>query len=132
VFHLYVVRAPQRDAILKHLQAHGIGAGVHYPIPIHHQAAYRHRPLRRRELPNTERFARELLSLPLYPEMTQCDASRVVDRLREALGAAGPHTVVSFPELADRARRAVPAASIPAVDPAPARSNAVPAEVTTQ
>ena len=82
VYHLYVVRTAHRDALLAHLQATGIGAGVHYPVPLHRQPAYAHLGLRRGDLPVTEAGARPCLSLPLYPELTEEQLERVVDAVR--------------------------------------------------
>ena len=70
VYHLYVVRHPHRDALLDHLKANGIGAGVHYPIPLHRQPAYANLGYGDVSLPETERAANEVLSLPMYPELT--------------------------------------------------------------
>jgi len=83
--HLYVVRVPQRDRVLKALQAAGVGAGIHYPIPVHLQPAYAGRGLKRGSFPAAEKAADEILSLPLYPEMTEAQASFVVETLRGAL-----------------------------------------------
>lgn len=68
VYHLYVVRHRQRDALRQALAAQGIATLVHYPVPIHEQPAYRHLAPTA-GLPVTERVAREILSLPLYPEL---------------------------------------------------------------
>jgi dTDP-4-amino-4,6-dideoxygalactose transaminase len=70
VFHLYVVRHPRRDALLEHLKANGIAAGVHYPIPLHRQPAYANLGYGEVSLPETERAAAEVLSLPMFPELT--------------------------------------------------------------
>jgi dTDP-4-amino-4,6-dideoxygalactose transaminase len=70
VYHLYVVRHPHRDALLEHLKANGIAAGVHYPIPLHRQLAYANLGYGDVSLPETERAANEVLSLPMYPELT--------------------------------------------------------------
>lgn len=70
VFHLYVIRTRQRDSLLKHLQAAGIGAGIHYPIPLHRQPAYRAYSVGL-SLPATEEAADAILSLPLFPEMSK-------------------------------------------------------------
>ncbi len=70
VYHLYVVRVPDRDGVLERLQAAGIGAGVHYPIPLHLQPAYSRLGHRRGDFPASEAAADSVLSLPLYPEMT--------------------------------------------------------------
>ncbi|RME98166.1 MAG: erythromycin biosynthesis sensory transduction protein eryC1, partial [Chloroflexi bacterium] len=69
VFHLYVARSAQRDALLAHLRKRGIGAQIHYPAPVHLQPAYRDLGFGPGSLPHTERAAQEVLSLPLYPEM---------------------------------------------------------------
>jgi dTDP-4-amino-4,6-dideoxygalactose transaminase len=70
-FHLYVVRSPRRDALQEFLRSRDVGALVHYPVPIHLQPAYRD-SLRIHEgaLPETERAASQVLSLPMYPELT--------------------------------------------------------------
>jgi dTDP-4-amino-4,6-dideoxygalactose transaminase len=70
VYHLYVVRTPRRDALLEHLKANGVAAGIHYPIPLHRQPAYASLGYGELSLPETERAAAEVLSLPMYPELT--------------------------------------------------------------
>jgi dTDP-4-amino-4,6-dideoxygalactose transaminase len=77
VFHLYVVRSERRDALLEHLVNSGIGAGVHYPVPLHRQKAYRGLPEVR--LPATELAASQVLSLPMFPELTDEQIESVVD-----------------------------------------------------
>lgn len=67
VYHLYVIRSQQRDDLLGGLNAAGIGAGIHYPVPLHRQPAYAQ--LATPALPEAERAAAEVLSLPVYPEM---------------------------------------------------------------
>jgi dTDP-4-amino-4,6-dideoxygalactose transaminase len=88
VWHLYAVRVPHRDAVLQHLNAAGIGAGIHYPVPIHLQPAFSAMGYRRGEFPQAERAAGELLSLPLFPEITSDQQERVVSALRAALADA--------------------------------------------
>jgi dTDP-4-amino-4,6-dideoxygalactose transaminase len=85
VWHLYVVRVPQRDRLLKELHAAGIGAGIHYPVPVHLTAAYAGLGYAEGAFPVTERTARELLSLPIFPEITAEQQERVVSVLRSAL-----------------------------------------------
>jgi dTDP-4-amino-4,6-dideoxygalactose transaminase len=70
VYHLYVIRTKQRDKMLAFLKARGIGAGVHYPIPMHRQPVYLKQGYDETHLPVTETVAAEVLSLPLYPELT--------------------------------------------------------------
>jgi dTDP-4-amino-4,6-dideoxygalactose transaminase len=86
VYHLFVVRTPERDRVLGYLQAHGIGAGVHYPIPVHLQPAYAPLGLRPGSFPHAERAAREVLSLPLYPEIAAAQQQEVAAALRAAVG----------------------------------------------
>jgi dTDP-4-amino-4,6-dideoxygalactose transaminase len=77
VFHLYVVQVSERDDVLERLRECGIGAGVHYPIPLHEQPAYRHLAMTPESLPRTYKVAQRILSLPIFPEMT-CEQVHVV------------------------------------------------------
>ncbi|HJQ85546.1 MAG TPA: DegT/DnrJ/EryC1/StrS family aminotransferase [Candidatus Binatia bacterium] len=86
VWHLYVVRVPERDRVLAHLAAAGIGAGTHYPVPIHLQGAFRDLAHRRGDFPVAEAAAAEILSLPIFPGITAAQQERVVRELRAALG----------------------------------------------
>src|SRR5207248_10058632 len=74
--HAYTIRTPQREALAEGLAAAGIQTGVHYPIPVHLQPAYRDARYPERSLPAAERAAREVLSLPIHPELepTQIEA----------------------------------------------------------
>lgn len=85
VWHLYTVQVPDRDRVLKELHAAGIGAGIHYPVPIHLTAAFAGLGCSRGAFPVTERAARNLLSLPLFPEITAVQQERVVSVLAAAL-----------------------------------------------
>jgi dTDP-4-amino-4,6-dideoxygalactose transaminase len=85
IFHLYVIRVPERDTVLKKLNAAGIGAGVHYPIPIHLQGAFAHLGHKRGDFPVAERAAAEILSLPMFPEITAAQQEAVVAALRGSL-----------------------------------------------
>ena len=83
VFHQYVLRVPERDAVQAQLRAAGVGTGVHYPVPVHLQAAYADRvPLGPAGCKETERAAREVLSLPMYPELTDEQVERICAGLR--------------------------------------------------
>ncbi len=86
VWHLYVIRTQQRDALLTHLNQHGIGAGVHYPTPLHLQPAYADLGYRRGALPITEEVADTCLSLPIYPEMADAQQEYVVATIRAFFG----------------------------------------------
>ena len=83
VYHLYVVRHPQRDALMQFLRERGIGTAIHYPVPIHLQPAYRGRLGDVGSLPETERAAREIVSLPMYPELSEDDVGAVAQAIRE-------------------------------------------------
>jgi dTDP-4-amino-4,6-dideoxygalactose transaminase len=86
VFHLYVTRSADRDRAQAALKSSGIGTGIHYPAPVHLQPAYAGRiALSSSGCPETERAAREVLSLPLYPELTDTEASTVRAALRTLL-----------------------------------------------
>lgn len=83
VYHLYVVRSADRDATQARLREAGIGSGIHYPAPVHRQPAYDGRiAIGPTGLGETERAAREVLSLPLFPELTDAEVTRVQDVLR--------------------------------------------------
>lgn len=71
VYHQYVVRSQRRDALKSYLKAQGVSTLIHYPIPIHLQPAYRGRLGEKGLLPYTERVCREILSLPLYPQLSE-------------------------------------------------------------
>lgn len=85
VWHLYVVRVPERDRVLAEMQAAGIGASVHYPVPIHLQGAFSGLGYRLGSFPEAERAAGEILSLPLYPGITESQQAHVVEVLETAL-----------------------------------------------
>ncbi len=82
VYHLYVVRSSDRDALQRHLADCGIGALVHYPVPVHLQPAYRDRLPGADRLPESERAAREVLSLPMYPELTSAEVDQVIEAVK--------------------------------------------------
>jgi dTDP-4-amino-4,6-dideoxygalactose transaminase len=77
-WHLYVVRTPRRDEMLAYLRERGIGAGVHYPIPLHLQPAYADLGYEKGAFPVSEAVAETCLSLPLYPEMTEAQQEYIV------------------------------------------------------
>ncbi|MCO6449958.1 MAG: DegT/DnrJ/EryC1/StrS family aminotransferase [Caldilineales bacterium] len=85
VYHCYVIRTPNRDAVLASLQKQGIGAGVHYPIPLHLQPAYRFLELEPGSFPISEQAAKEVITLPIYAEMTDEQQDEVVAALKAAL-----------------------------------------------
>ena len=81
VFHQYVIRTKERDALRTFLKKKGVMAQVHYPLAIHQQKAYRSLG-RRGALPVTEKAVKEILSLPIYPELSMRDAARVVHAVK--------------------------------------------------
>jgi dTDP-4-amino-4,6-dideoxygalactose transaminase len=76
-YHLYVIRTPRRDELQAFLKDRGIQTGIHYPIPIHMQPAYRELASMTGRLPVTEQLAGEILSLPMFPELTEAQIDRV-------------------------------------------------------
>jgi dTDP-4-amino-4,6-dideoxygalactose transaminase len=81
-FHLYVARVPDRGSFQEHLQTHGIATLIHYPVPIHRQPAYGEFLPQAEFLPVTDEEAPRLVSLPIYPEMTDAQIKHVVDAVR--------------------------------------------------
>ncbi len=82
VYHLFVVRTPRRDALRKHLRAKGIHTGIHYPIPLHLQPCFNQLGYSGGDFPNAEKAAEEVLSLPLYPELTEVQIGYIADSVR--------------------------------------------------
>lgn len=85
VYHLYVVRHPARETIVPALAARGVAVGVHYPWPIHLMSGYAHLGYREGALPVTERAAREIFSLPIYPSLTDVEQDRVCEALTDVM-----------------------------------------------
>jgi dTDP-4-amino-4,6-dideoxygalactose transaminase len=83
VYHLYVIRHPQRDVLMSYLRERGIGTAIHYPVPIHLQPAYRGRLGDLGSLPETEKAAREIVSLPMYPELSAEEVQTVAQAIKE-------------------------------------------------
>jgi len=83
VYHLYVVQTPRRESLIAHLQSRGIGTAIHYPLAIHQQAAYANLGYREEDLPVASRLAREIVSLPLYPELALDDVRAVANAVNE-------------------------------------------------
>ena len=81
VYHLYVVRSDDRDGVMNHLKKMGIATGIHYPVPLHLQKAYASLNYRPGDLLATEKVAAEIVSLPMYPQLTAEQQARVVDEI---------------------------------------------------
>jgi dTDP-4-amino-4,6-dideoxygalactose transaminase len=82
VYHLYVIRSARRDDLKSFLKSRDIGALIHYPVPVHLQPAYEGRFCGSANLPETERAAREVLSLPIYPELGESELETVIEGIR--------------------------------------------------
>ncbi len=96
VYHLYVARSPERDALMRHLSSAGIGAAIHYPTPVHLQPAYAADGDGPGSLPMTEHACAEIVSLPMHPTMTRAEVDEVASAVstfneskRWAASAAG-------------------------------------------
>jgi dTDP-4-amino-4,6-dideoxygalactose transaminase len=83
VWHLFVVRSTERDRLQQFLQERGIATIIHYPIPPHHQEAYASLGIARDAFPIAERMAREVLSLPIGPHMSDAQQQQVIEALLE-------------------------------------------------
>ena len=93
-----MVRCSQRDALRQHLQALGIETGIHYPIPIHLQEAYQDLNHHQGDFPVAERLAQELLSLPMYPELTEEQIAYVCAGIRSfSVAEKAPPLPASIP-----------------------------------
>ena len=82
IYHQYTIRAERRDALLAHLKGQGIGCAVYYPVALHLQPCFADLGYTRGSLPVTERAMDEVLSLPIYPELTEAQQGTVVDAIR--------------------------------------------------
>jgi len=87
VYHLYVIRVEDRDGLMFKLTAHDIGTGIHYPFPLHLQSAYCHLGYSEGDFPVSERLAREIVSLPMFPTLTADEQARVCDTITEVLSS---------------------------------------------
>jgi dTDP-4-amino-4,6-dideoxygalactose transaminase len=84
VYHVYAIRSSVRDNLQKALNAREIQTGIHYPVPVHLQPAYADLGYGSEDLPVTEQAAAELLSLPMFPELTEAQIETVVAAVRGA------------------------------------------------
>ncbi len=84
VYHLYVIRVKNRERLEKTLTQNGISTGIHYPRPLHLQKAYQYLGYKKGDFPVTEQCAGEILSVPLFPELTSSEIDRIIQCIRQA------------------------------------------------
>ncbi len=86
VYNQYTLRVPKRDDVMAHLKANDIGCAIYYPVPLHLQQCYAGLGHSEGDLPEAERAAGEVISIPVYPELTDDMAAGVADKVREIPG----------------------------------------------
>ena len=85
VYHLYVIRTELREKLIKELNSRGISTGIHYPIPIHLQAAYKDLGYNRGSFPNAEAFSEKIVSLPIFPELKKEEIEFIAKNIKEII-----------------------------------------------
>jgi dTDP-4-amino-4,6-dideoxygalactose transaminase len=80
---MYEIRVHQRDLLIAYLKKQGIECGIHYPIPLHLQPAYASLRFRKGQFPVSEQLASEIVSIPIYPELTNEQRQYVVDHIKK-------------------------------------------------
>ena len=100
VYHLYVLRVKNRDQVLKNLAEKGINCAIHYPLPLHLQDAYKGLGLTLGSFPVAERCAEEIISLPMFPELTADDLAAVVRELTHEVACGEQHSLMGAPDVA--------------------------------
>jgi dTDP-4-amino-4,6-dideoxygalactose transaminase len=93
VHHLYVIRVQNRDELARHLGDAGIGTGIHYPVPVHLQKAYERFGHKPGDFPVTEKAAKEIVSLPMFAQLTGDQQRRIVSSIQEFQAATAPQLV---------------------------------------
>jgi dTDP-4-amino-4,6-dideoxygalactose transaminase len=94
-YHLYVVRTEDRDGLQTHLASRNIGTGIHYPIPLHLQDAYKDLGFKRGQFPVSEKLSAQILSLPMYPQLSREQQQRVADAISEFVGKKVPSAALA-------------------------------------
>lgn len=104
VYHLYVIRVQDRTALMRHLASEGIGAAIHYPIPLHLQKAYARLGFRKGQFPVAEQLAMEIVSLPMYPQLSEEQQDEVVDQVLAFVAGSQPvyHSVLPLARAASQ------------------------------
>jgi dTDP-4-amino-4,6-dideoxygalactose transaminase len=92
VFHIYAIRIAEREQLQQELQAADIGTAIHYPIPVHLQKSFAHLGYKAGDFPVSEELANAVLSLPMYPEMSETHISEVIEALRKTVASAEAKT----------------------------------------
>lgn len=95
VYHVYAVRVPERDRVLSAMAERGISCGIHYPVPVHLQEAYRFLGQGEGSFPVAERCASEFLSLPMFPELTPAQIETVAREIKACVASRQPHECVA-------------------------------------
>jgi dTDP-4-amino-4,6-dideoxygalactose transaminase len=83
VYHIFPLFTAQRDELREYLHANGISSGIHYPIPVHMQRGFSNLGFNEGDLPQTENVCREVLSLPMYPELADETVMQIADSVRQ-------------------------------------------------
>jgi dTDP-4-amino-4,6-dideoxygalactose transaminase len=83
VYHQYTIRAPQRDELAVNLKEQGIGTMIYYPVPLHLQGLYAELGYKEGDLPESEAASREVLSLPMYPELTEEQQITIAESIKK-------------------------------------------------
>ena len=83
VYHLYVIKAKDRDNLKEYLEKEGIATGIHYPIPLHLQSAYKYLGLKEGNFPVAEDTAKRILSLPMYPELSEEQIYYISEKIKK-------------------------------------------------
>ena len=86
IYNQYTIRADRRDGLQAHLKGKGIGSAIYYPLPLHLQPCFQYLGYRVGSCPESERAAREVLSLPVYPELTRAQQDEVIGGVRSFYG----------------------------------------------
>ena len=89
IYHLYVVRVEDQQGLIAHLKQADIYTGIHYPIPLHLQKAYKHLGYARGDFPKAEKVAAEIVSLPMFPQLTEQQQARVAEEIRNFVASRG-------------------------------------------
>ena len=106
VYHLYVVRTADREGLMEHLKKAAIGTGIHYPVPLHLQKAYAAMNYRKGDFPATEKAAAEIVSLPMFPQLTGEQQARVVNEIFSFTSRSGKQVERETASLTAATRRA--------------------------